>query len=338
VTGSLVYLTTLPFDSEWLDNLRERCPGVDVRQLVCTSAAEIDASTWAEVEVLHTGSVLPSPTDAPRLRWLQLDTSGAEHLVGTAWWNSDLDITTLGGIAPVPMAEFAVMSLLALAHHQPLLHTMRQQRHWPSNDERFATLTPLPVDGATATIVGYGRVGREIARLLRSLGMHVVGVSRQGHNVNRPVSYNTGRSGGTEHAEHRRTDELPEVLARTDYLIVVVPRTPATLGFIGAAQLAALPPGACLINVSRGGVVDEDALLKSLQSRALRYASIDVFEDEPLAPESPWWDAEHALVTPHVAGLAPRYREQVLELVSTNLARYREGRHLLNRVDRAAGY
>ncbi len=132
--------------------------------------------------------------------------------------------------------------------------------------------------------------------------------------------------------------ELPEVLARTDYLVVVTPRTAETEGMIGAAELALLPPGACLVNVSRGGICEEKAVLDALDTGHLRYVATDVFEEEPLAPDSVWWEHPRVVITPHVAGLAPRYHEQVLELVSTNLARFRDGEPLLNRVDRAVGY
>lgn len=338
MSDRLVYLTTLDFDADWLDQLRQRVPDVEVRQHVAASADDIDPQVWADVDVLHTSQVVPTVDQSPRLRWVQLDTSGAEHLAGTELWESPVEITTLGGIAPVPMAEFSVMSLLALAHHQPMIDRLRRERRWPSAAERLATLTPLPVDGATATIVGYGRIGREISRVLQTLGMHVIGVSRTGGATRRDHQFDTGRLTEVDATERRRTDELDDVLPRTDYLVVTVPRTPATLGMIGERELGLLPPGACLVNVSRGGIVSEDAVLRALEQGPLRYASLDVFEDEPLAPDSRWWTADDVLVTPHVAGLAPRYREQVLELVSTNLVRHRQRQPLLNRVDRAAGY
>jgi len=341
VTGrGIRYLTTLPFDEAWLNDLRHRAPGVEVHQRVVSSPKEIDDREWAEVDVLHTGAVLPAPDQAPRLRWMQLDTSGAEHVAATPWWGTDVEVTTLGGVAPVPMAEFTVMALLGLAHHQPLLDAVRRTRQWPDGGDRFRDMTPLPVDGATATIVGYGRIGREIARLLQALGMHVVGVSRRGARPadEQPAQYDTGRGVADDPTEHRSVSELPEVLARTDYLVVVTPRTAETEGMIGAAELALLPPGACLVNVSRGGICEEKALLDALDTGHLRYVATDVFDEEPLAPDSVWWEHPRVVITPHVAGLAPRYHEQVLELVSTNLARFRDGEPLLNRVDRAAGY
>jgi phosphoglycerate dehydrogenase-like enzyme len=153
------------------------------------------------------------------------------------------------------------------------------------------------------------------------------------------VQYDTGRSVGLGYAvEQRSIDELASVLPATDYLVVVVPRTDGTEGLIGDREFALLKPGASLVNVARGGIVDEAALRAALDRGDLRYASLDVFDDEPLPPESPWWTHPQVVVTPHVAGLASRYREQVLELVSTNVVRYEDGRPLLNRADRAAGY
>jgi phosphoglycerate dehydrogenase-like enzyme len=127
-----------------------------------------------------------------------------------------LSITTLGGIAPVPMAEFTTYALLALAHHQPLIEQLRSARSWPSHADRLQSLTPLAVDGATATIVGYGRIGREIGRILTTLGMRVIGVSRRGQGApDGGDRYDTGRSLPTdEEVERRRSDELPEVLPR----------------------------------------------------------------------------------------------------------------------------
>ncbi len=347
------YLTTLDLDDEWLDALAKACPDLQIRRHVVSSPDEIDPRVWAEIEVLHTSSVFPAPGQVPRLRWIQLDTSGVEHVMTEPVWASDVEITTLGGIAPVPMAEFAVMSLLALAHHQPLVQAMRRDRSWPTPAERLATLTPLPVDGATATIVGYGRIGREVARLLHALGVHVIGVRRRagalsdgqptsslgGTSPDEDVLYDTGRSfAGADEVEVRGIDELSDVLPRTDYLVVIVPRTPATIGLIATPELTRLKPGACVINVSRGDVVDEAALLAALDSRRVRYAAVDVFETEPLQGPSVWWDHPHTLLSPHVAGLAPRYREQVLDLISTNVVRYQKGLPLLNRADRAAGY
>jgi phosphoglycerate dehydrogenase-like enzyme len=132
--------------------------------------------------------------------------------------------------------------------------------------------------------------------------------------------------------------EMHAVLGRADYVVVVVPLTDQTRNLIDASAIAAIKPGAVFINVARGGIVDEDALRTALRSGALAGAALDVFDDEPLPPDSTWWTEPNVFVTPHVSGLAPRYFGQVLEIVSTNLRRFVSGQPLLNRVDRERGY
>jgi phosphoglycerate dehydrogenase-like enzyme len=334
------YLTTLDVDDAWLDALAKACPSLEIRRHRADSAEDVPADVWAQTEILHTGYVLPDPASVPRLRWIQLDTSGVEHVRAHPIWSSGVEITTLGGIAPVPMAEFVIASVLDLAHHAPAVAALRRRRAWPSPAERLASLTPLPVDGATLTVVGYGRIGREVARIAHTLGLAVVALSRRGPRAEEPdIHFDTGRP--FEHAaqvEHLPVSALPEVLARTDYLVVVVPLTPETAGLLGERELGRIKPGSCVVNVSRGGVVDETALLAALDAGRVRYAAMDVFDDEPLPADSPWWEHDQVLVTPHIAGLAPRYSEQVLDLVCTNVLRIEEGRPLLNRADRAAGY
>ena len=260
--------------------------------------------------MLHTDDVFPPPSrrpDSAGSSWTPPGSSTCCHPI----WATDVAITTLGGIAPVPMAEFTVMSVLALAHHQPLW-TPCDASAWPT-PATGQDLTPLPVDGATATIVGYGRVGQEVARLLqRWAAGGRCDPSRAGPRE-QPAQYDTGRQGADD-PPSTSVAELPEVLARTDYLVVATPRTAETEGMIGAAELALLPPGACLVNVSRGGVVEERPCSRP-RTGQLRYVATDVFDEEPLPPDSLWWEHPRTLITPHVAGLAPRYREQVLELV-----------------------
>jgi phosphoglycerate dehydrogenase-like enzyme len=334
------YLTTLDVDDAWLDALAKACPSLDVRRYRAESADEVPADVWAQTEILHTGYVLPDPASVPRLRWIQLDTSGIEHVRAHPIWSAGVEITTLGGIAPVPMAEFVIASVLDLAHHAPAVAALRRRRAWPSPAERLASLTPLAVDGATLTVVGYGRIGHEVARIAHTLGMTVVALSRRGPGAREAdTHFDTGRAfDHAAHVEHRPATALPDVLPRTDFLVVVVPLTPETAGLIGAQEFARIRPGACVVNVSRGGVVVEEALLEALGSSQVRYAALDVFDDEPLPADSPWWEHDQVLVTPHIAGLAPRYSEQVLDLVCTNVVRIEEGRPLLNRADRAAGY
>ncbi|WP_350227328.1 NAD(P)-dependent oxidoreductase [Agromyces marinus] len=193
--------------------------------------------------------------------------------------------------------------------------------------------------GATVGIVGYGRIGREISRLAEVFGMNVLGVSRSGRPPVDAEKFDTGRrSVAEDRAELFAMDRLDEVLRRSDFLVVVVPLTELTRGMIGAQQLDLLPPGAHVINIARGGIVDESALLERVRDGRIAGVALDVFDDEPLPPTSAWWSEPNALVTPHVAGLAPQYHAQTLDLVVENLTRLAENRPIVNEVDRAAGY
>ena len=334
------YLSTLSFADDWLDELRQRVPECEVAQVPAEKAADVADEVWRTVEVLHTSTVLPEPELVPSLRWVQLDTSGADHVRETALWNADVEITTIGGVSPVPLAEYVLFTILGFAHRLPAMLDVRATRAWPSPERRWERFLPAPLPGATVGIVGYGRIGREIGRLATAHGMTVLGVTRSGRErtaAERAAQVDFGRT-ADEVVEIVGPAALPDVLGRSDYVVVVVPLTSETAGLIDANAIAAIKPGAVLINVARGGIVDEHALLAALRAGALSGVALDVFDDEPLPPDSAWWSEPNAFVTPHVSGLAPRYSEQVLQIVSENLRRYLDGEPLLNRVDRVRGY
>lgn len=334
---TLTYLCSLPLPDSWFDELQQRMPEVAVHRM--TPGAPPPAEVLARVDLLHTSEWLPASADVPALRLVQLDTSGVDHVRGTTLWESGVPIATLGGVAPVPMAEYALMSILELAHRMPLIERHRAEQTWPSNAERLASLTPRQLSGATVGIVGYGRIGREISRLATTFGMNVLGVSRSGARAAAAEKFDTGRQTiDADAAELFPIDRLDEVLRRSDFLVVVVPLTELTRGLIGSSQLDLLPEGAFVVNIARGGIVDEAALLERLRDGRIGGVALDVFDEEPLGPDSVWWTEPGALITPHVAGLAPQYHAQTLDLVVENLTRLAENRPLLNEVDRAAGY
>ncbi|MFF2486040.1 D-2-hydroxyacid dehydrogenase [Microbacterium sp. NPDC058062] len=336
---TLTYLCTLDLPDEWFAELAQRAPGVRiVRHL---SPDSPDGETLAEVDLLHTSDWFPEASDVPSLRCVQLDTSGVDHVRRTSLWDTDIPIATLGGIAPVPMAEYAMMSILELAHRMPLIQQLRDARAWPTNADRLARLTPRQLQGATVGIVGYGRIGREISRLAGAFGMRALGLKRSvaAAGVGNAAKFDTGRLAAEDDpTELFPMDRLDEVLRQSDILVVVVPLTELTRGMIGAEQLDALPAGAFVVNIARGGIVDEVALSERLRDGRIGGVALDVFDDEPLPADSSWWSEPGALVTPHVAGLAPQYHAQTLDLVVENLTRLAEGRPVLNEVDRVSGY
>lgn len=335
---TLTYVCTLDLPDTWFAGLAQRVPGLDLHRF--PAGQEPPADLLARTDLLHTSAWFPDAESVPNLRAIQLDTSGVDHVRRTSLWSTGIPIATLGGIAPVPMAEYAMMSMLELAHRMPLIEQLRASRTWPGDAERLATLTPRNLVGATVGIIGYGRIGREISRLATAFGMRVLGLKRTAGKSDGTAKFDTGRSSSTDvdAAEVYPMDRLADVVSQSDILVVVVPLTDLTRGMIGDAELALLPPGAYVINIARGGIVDEDALQRRLRSGHLGGVALDVFDDEPLPADSPWWNEPGALITPHVAGLAPEYQSQTLDLVVENLTRLADGQPLLNEVDRVSGY
>jgi phosphoglycerate dehydrogenase-like enzyme len=253
--------------------------------------------------------------DAPRLRWIQSFGAGVDHLIN-AGIAPDVVITRIVDAFGPAMAEYVLGYCLATRLKVRRVLDQQRQAQWkPFNAELLR--------GSTAVVVGLGNIGREICRLLGAADVRVLGVSRSGQLV----------------PEAERTfvvEELDSALPQADFLVLVLPLTPATRGLIGRRQLGFLPSGAWLINVARGPIVVEADLLAALRSGALGGAVLDVFEQEPLPPEHPFWEMENVIVTPHLAG--PDDIRIVAEKFVENYRRLRAGQPLLGVVDRGRGY
>ena len=335
----VVVLSTMGFPEDWLARLRAVSPRLEVVQRTARAVEEVPDEVWAGIDVLYTGVTFPEVGRAPRLRWVQLDTSGVDHVMTTPLWATDVEITTLNGVAPVNMAEFAVMMMLAFGHRLNLMFAHQLRREWPSPAERWDRFMPSELRGATVGIVGYGSIGREIGRVAHALGMRVLGLRRAG--TKQGETYRVAALAATAETQPDRMylpDQLGEMLAACDYVVLTVPYTPETRHMVDAAALRAMKPTAVLINISRGGVVEETALIQALREGWIAGAALDVFEEEPLPPDSPLWATTNVVISPHVAGFTPRYHEDVMGIFSENLRRFLVGRPLLNRVDRASGY
>lgn len=265
------------------------------------------------------------PDLAPRVRWIQATSAGIGQFVRRHDYARRMPrtvFTTASGVHARPLAEFVLLGMLG--HVRGLLPTVHAQRarHW----ERFAG---TDLEGRTAVVVGYGSIGREVGRMARAFGVRVVGVRSRPGDAD-PASVHADELHGI--------DALPALLPRADFLVLAAPHTPETEGMIGAAELAALPPGSALINVGRGALVDEDALAASLASGHLGGAYLDVFETEPLPPDSPLWDMPNALVSPHSASTSDRENGRIVDLFCENLRRWGAGEPLLNVLDPQRGY
>lgn len=260
---------------------------------------------------------------APRLRWIQATSSGVGAYIEKAGLvDSKIIVTNAAGIHAVPLAEFVLMTTLMLT--RGMLHAQENQRlhRW----ERFTT---PELTGRVMLIVGVGRVGTEVARRARSFGMRVIGVKRDTQTAN-----------ASEHEvdELIGTESLAEALPRADIVVLALPLTVHTRHLIGERELRLMKPSACLINIGRGAVVDEPALVRALQDRTITSAALDVFETEPLPTDNPLWDMPNVIVTSHCMSQSELENDRLTDLFCRNLSQYLRGDPLRNVVDKARGY
>lgn len=333
-------LVTVEFTQEQLAELGGLSRSLKVRSHPVPQGQQLPEAEWEGTEVLYTFRDLPTPEQTPNLRWIQFHLAGIEeHLDAPILHKPDLQATTLSGANAPQVAEHALALMLALGHRLPRMLADQAERKWPT--KRSESHLPSELIGSTVGIVGYGSIGQRLARLLAPFGVTVVASKRDILSAPRVDEFEVGGT-GDPHAELVRrlypSQALRSMFKECDYIVVTVPLTPQTRGLIGARQLAGMKPGAYLIDVSRGGVVDQDALLAGLQKKQLAGAALDVFPDEPLPADSPLWEQPNVIVSPHVAGLSPRYLERAFTLFKENLRRYVAGEALLNRIDLERGY
>jgi phosphoglycerate dehydrogenase-like enzyme len=256
---------------------------------------------------------------ASRLRWVHASSAGVEHLLDLDLGRRDLLVTNSAGVYAIPIAEWVLFALLSIVKRGPELLAMQRERRWhgaPELDE---------LGGKTLTILGAGGIGVEIAKRAAAFDMRVWGINRSG----RPLPHVERVISG---------DDWRDALAETDFLVIATPLTPATRGMIGARELDSLPDRAWLINVARGAIVDEPALIDALREQRIGGAALDVFETEPLPPASPLWSLPNVLIWPHHSGSSPRADDRMLDLFIQNVSRFVRGEELLNVVDLDAGY
>ena len=273
-------------------------------------------------EVVYTCRFSPAPfpraaiLDAPSVQWVSNAGSGINHL--SPWDTARVTVTNSAGVAADAMAEFALAAMLHFATGRPQLARDQAAREWHARATR-------PLAGATLLCVGLGPTGRRMAALGRALGMQVLGVRASGAEAD-----------GVDRVY--RPEEIADALARADYVLVCLPLTPASRGLIGPVALAAIKPGAILVDLSRGGIVDHAALTAALDDGRLAGAALDVFPTEPLPADAPLWSREDVLISPHCSGVYAGWERRSVEMFSDNLRRWISGEPLQNVVDPERGY
>ncbi|MBI1886753.1 MAG: D-2-hydroxyacid dehydrogenase [Chloroflexi bacterium] len=276
----------------------------------------------AQTEVIFSSPIVPPDilTLAPALRWVQLTSAGVDRLVESDLLRSGVMVTTASGIHAVPIGEYVIGMMLAFAKGLPRAFRAQSEAAWrPYLAEEL--------EGKTVGVIGLGAIGKHVAKLAKGLGMRVLAVRR---------------SDGAPPVEHidrlLPRSGLAELLAESDYVVVAAPLTAETRHLIGDEQLAAMKPSAVIINISRGAIIDEMALVRALKEGRIAGAGLDVFAAEPLPPESDLWRLENVIVTPHISGGTPRYLERAVALFCDNLRRYLAGEPPRNLVDVGRGY
>jgi len=301
--------------------------------------SEVPPAAKQAAEVLLSASSVPQPDEAPNLRWAQFTYAGIDFVRGSPLLAREgFQATSLSGAIAPKVAEYAVMAMLALGHRLPEISRHQHQKLWPP--DRWERFQPQELRGSTVGLLGYGSIAREIARLLQPFYVQILATKRDLMHSEDPgyAAPGTGDPEGVLFTRLYPPQATRSMLGQCDFVVVCLPLTEDTRGVIGAPELAAMKPGACLVALGRGGQVDEGALLASLKEGRLGGACLDVFENEPLAPESPLWEAPNLLVTPHIAGDTARYADLVYELFSENLRLYLRGEDLLNVYDSQKGY
>ena len=263
---------------------------------------------------------------AKRLRWIHSTAAAVHHLMTPELLASDIVVTNARDVHGPVVAEHAIALAFALAKRLPQSVRYQQQKHWAQHDLWDEQPRPRELNGATMTIVGLGAIGAPLARLAKSLGMRVVGVREHPERGSKVADAVYG------------FEELDAALSAGDFIVLAVPVTPKTRHLMNAARLARLKPDAYLINVGRGVLIEETALLDALRAKSFGGAALDVTTEEPLPPESPLWEMENVLITPHIAGLTEKMWERHYAHYTKNLRRFLEGQPLLWVVDKGKGY
>jgi phosphoglycerate dehydrogenase-like enzyme len=281
-----------------------------------------------DAEIIFTISLRPEQfKEARSLRWIHAPTAAVHQLLFDALVNSDVVVTNSREVHGPVVAEHVMALIFALAKKIPQAAAFQQKRIWGQEAIWTDGMHPREIAGATVGLIGVGSIGCRVALMASALGMRVIAVRKH---------VEKGNPEGVQ--EVFTPSALDQMLKQSDYVVLAAPLVAATTRLINADRLAAMKPDACVINVGRGAQVDETALVEALRTRRIAGAALDVFEREPLPPESPLWGLDNLLITPHTAGLTEKLWHRHYELFSDNLRRYLARQPLRFVVDKRKGY
>jgi phosphoglycerate dehydrogenase-like enzyme len=300
----------------------------DFPQVEVVTNSDTVAQEISDAEIALTPSIRSEQfVAAKKLRWIHSPSAAVHQFLFPEFLKSDVILTNGRDVHGPVVAEHVIALIFALAKNLPAAGRFQQQHTWGQEIAWGPGHRPRELAAATLGLVGLGSIGRDVAKHAAALGMQVIAVREHTENA-KPESV----------SEVLPTSRLDELLARSDYVVLAAPVTQSTQKMIGAPQLAKMKPDAYLINVSRGALIHEPALIDALRERKIAGAALDVFDKEPLPSDSPLWDLDNLLITPHTAGMSEKLWERQYVLFSENLRRYLAGQPLLALVNKQSGY
>jgi phosphoglycerate dehydrogenase-like enzyme len=335
-------LCARPFTDAQLATLRAISPRLVITQRTAMNRDELAAVVSPEVEVLFSTAAPPTLEKLPRLRWFQCRSAGMNAVIDTpVWTNPAIAVTSASGVSAITMAEYTTGMMVALARDFLGYLSFQRRSLWPKHPKNHHQQFPgRELRGATVLIIGYGSIGREIARQCQALGLRVVAVKRDPTRRvdNGFLVPGTGDPQGLIPEKIAGPWDLPKLLPEAEYVVLCSALTAESEHLIGERELRLMRRDAFLINIARGGIVDETVLIQALRERWIAGAGLDVFATEPLPAESPLWQLDNVILSPHIGGVTPRYDDHMAALFTENLRRYVAQEPLLNLVDRSLGY
>ena len=330
-------LFTAPFPDHLMAKIRAVSPEIELTQM------KLEGGKWPEgvttdAEIYYAIQGIPPLDLAPNLQWVQGHWAGVDHLRDKAIWDAGVILTSASGVGATNLAQYTLAQLLYWANLMGEWQKYQALGEWPTN--RWDKFAPHELRGCTIGILGYGSIGREIGRIAKTLGMTVLATKRNAMQLEED-GYRVLGTGDPKCEMADRiypTEATRSMIKECDYVVITLPLTDSTHHLIDEDMLRGMKPGSVLINIGRGGIINELALIKALKKGWIRGASLDVFETEPLPTKSPLWKLDNLVITPHVSGFTRQYDTRMTDLFVENLRRYLAGEPLLNVVNREIGY
>ncbi len=332
-------LITVSLEENLVEELRQVSELLSITVKPARQGEEIPTEIWEKTEILYTMNALPEIEQARNLKWVQFYLAGIDRTIDAPILQQEgIQATTMSGANAPQTAEHALTMMLALGHNLSDFFSHQSRNKWMT--DKSSRYKPGELTGSTVGIVGYGSIGRQVARLVQGFGASVLATKR---DLKFPedlgfILEGIGDPEGDLFTRLYPPEAIRSMFKECDFVVVTVPLTPKTKGMIGAEQLTALKPSAFLVDVSRGGIIDHNALIEALNENRLAGAALDVFPEEPLPADSLLWTMPNVILTPHVAGISEKYLQRANALFAENLRRFLEDEPLLNKISFDKGY